>query len=500
MGKSGGGGSSNTTSTASIAPELQPLFAQTGTTVAGLQNQITPQFNEFFASQVQDIPGFTQGQMDINRQLRSQAFGPALNQPQQDAYNSLTSLINSPVGSSPATIAAMQAIRSPVLNDLALAGLGNSDAVGSELGNAYAPILAQEMAQRYAAIPQLHQLGTTAFSQGQQNLGAYGASEEQQRGILETRGQAELADLLRRQNLGTGFTTGILGGFPSIGGQTSTTTTKQSGGGGMGSVLCTVANEQGYLDDDTFMADCKFGESLPPAVLAGYHRWGIPLANAMRRSRALTILLVPLIRSWARTMRAKIEGQPKSETILGQIMLRWGTPFCGWLGRDAVTALNSPDKVEFREKILDVQDKMIAAIADGKAQSIDGHAPLTHYFTPIDPKYGCCNYARQIFLPKDSLVIGKIHRHQHLNFIMQGRVSVLTEHGQLTYQAPCVFVSEVGLKRTVYAHEDSIWATVHMTRFQGEEHLDEIEDEVISKTYSEIGLASSMTGLLETAK
>ena len=194
MGKSGGGGSSNTTSTASIAPELQPLFAQTGTTVAGLQNQITPQFNEFFASQVQDIPGFTQGQMDINRQLRSQAFGPALNQPQQDAYNSLTILINSPVSSFPAIIASMHAIRSPVLNDLALAGLGNSDAVGSELGNAYAPILAQEMAQRYAAIPQLHQLGTTAFSQGQQNLGAYGASEEQQRGILETRGQAELAD------------------------------------------------------------------------------------------------------------------------------------------------------------------------------------------------------------------------------------------------------------------------------------------------------------------
>ena len=36
--------------------------------------------------------------------------------------------------------------------------------------------------------------------------------------------------------------------------------------------------------------------------------------------------------------------------------------------------------------------------------------PLKHAFTT-----GI--YSREIFLPKDSIVVGKIHRHDHLNFI-----------------------------------------------------------------------------------
>ncbi len=220
-------GSSNTE--ASIAPELQPLYAQTGRMVQGLQADVVPQFSGFFSQQPQYIPGFTAGQQDINSALRSQAFGPAMNAQQDAAFGSLMTLANSPVGSSPQTIAAMQAIRDPTLNDLAQAGLGNSDAVGSSLGAAYAPIVAQEMAQRFQAIPLLNQLGSTAYAQQQQNLGAYGQSEEAQRGLWAAQEEANTKDLLRRQGLGSQFTTGILGGFPALGG--STTSTKQTGGG-----------------------------------------------------------------------------------------------------------------------------------------------------------------------------------------------------------------------------------------------------------------------------
>jgi hypothetical protein len=116
-------------------------------------------------------------------------------------------------------------------------------------------------------------------------------------------------------------------------------------------------------------------------------------------------------------------------------------------------------------------------------------------FTLVDLKYGCCAYGRQIFLPKGSIVIGKIHRHQHLNFIMQGRVSVSTEFGVKRFCAPCMFVSEVGLKRAVYAIEDTTWATVHLTEHRGEENLDKIEDEVIAKSYYEIGLLDDVNFL-----
>lgn len=168
--------------------------------------------------------------------------------------------------------------------------------------------------------------------------------------------------------------------------------------------------------------------------------------------------------------------------------------------KDLATAQNAPEKVEFRERILTAQEYMLAAIAKGEAESVADDCTLKHYFTPIDPKYGCCAYARQIFLPKDSLVIGKIHKHQHLNFILRGKVSVSTEHGKKTYDAPCVFVSEIGLKRMVFAEEDTIWVTVHLTEHRGEENLDKIEDEVIAKSYAQLGLAASMQELLEDSK
>jgi hypothetical protein len=152
---------------------------------------------------------------------------------------------------------------------------------------------------------------------------------------------------------------------------------------------------------------------------------------------------------------------------------------------------NTVEKVAFRQSVLALEGHMRKAIDDGEMPSAEPDCPVTHYFSPIDPKYGCCTYARQIFMPKGTVVIGKIHKHQHLNFIMQGRVSVSTEFGIKYFQAPCVFVSEVGLKRAVFVEEDCIWCTVHMTQFSSEADLDKIEDEVIAKDYQQLGLLAS---------
>ena len=119
-------------------------------------------------------------------------------------------------------------------------------------------------------------------------------------------------------------------------------------------------------------------------------------------------------------------------------------------------------KVQFREKILVIEKGLQDLIDSGAAQSTLEDCTLTHYFTPKDDKYGCCTYAREMMIPKGTLIIGKIHRHQHLNFIAKGKVTVFTEFGQKHLQGPCTFVSEVGLKRAVYAEEDTLWSTVHL--------------------------------------
>jgi hypothetical protein len=70
-------------------------------------------------------------------------------------------------------------------------------------------------------------------------------------------------------------------------------------------------------------------------------------------------------------------------------------------------------------------------------------------------------YAREIFIPKGTLLTGKIHKTEHLNIVSQGDISVLTENGPKRVKAPFAMVSQAGIKRAGYAHEDTVWTTIH---------------------------------------
>jgi hypothetical protein len=155
-------------------------------------------------------------------------------------------------------------------------------------------------------------------------------------------------------------------------------------------------------------------------------------------------------------------------------------------------AQNTKEKVMFRQQVLTVENGLKEMITSGEIEDALPDCTLTHHFSPVVKEYGCCTYAREMFIPQGTAIIGKIHKHEHLNFIMKGKVSVSTEFGKKEIQAPAVFVSEVGLKRAVYAEEDTIWVTVHITKHDKEENLAEIEEEVISKTYEEMSLISNM--------
>lgn len=83
--------------------------------------------------------------------------------------------------------------------------------------------------------------------------------------------------------------------------------------------------------------------------------------------------------------------------------------------------------------------------------------PLNHIFTP-----GL--YVREICLPAGSLAISKIHRTEHPFVISAGSVSVWTpERGIERISAPHTGVTKPGTQRVIYAHEDTIWSTFHVT-------------------------------------
>ena len=135
-------------------------------------------------------------------------------------------------------------------------------------------------------------------------------------------------------------------------------------------------------------------------------------------------------------------------------------------------------------KELEVSRHDILALEE-TMQDMDGYdhegkeiCKITHYFAP-----GV--YAREMWMPAGCLITGKIHLTEHLNVLSQGRVSVSNKGESITMEAPYTFVSLVGTKRAIFAHEDSTWTTIHATDLTDPE---DIEDEIIAESFEELDL------------
>jgi len=79
--------------------------------------------------------------------------------------------------------------------------------------------------------------------------------------------------------------------------------------------------------------------------------------------------------------------------------------------------------------------------------------PTRHYFIPG-------SYAREITIPKGTLLTGHTHLLPQINIISKGDITVLTENGPVRVTAPATIVSPAGSKRIGYAHEETVWTTI----------------------------------------
>lgn len=70
-------------------------------------------------------------------------------------------------------------------------------------------------------------------------------------------------------------------------------------------------------------------------------------------------------------------------------------------------------------------------------------------------------YAREITIPAGTLMTGRVHLFEHVSIMLRGDMTVLTEQGMERVQGPKVFISPAGTKRVGYAHEETVWVTVH---------------------------------------
>lgn len=134
-------------------------------------------------------------------------------------------------------------------------------------------------------------------------------------------------------------------------------------------------------------------------------------------------------------------------------------------------------RAEARDKIVRFEQS-IRAMPD----HLEGDCyPLRHIFTP-----GI--YARQIVLPAGSILVGKIHREEHINFLESGHVKVFTEFGLLEeLRGPLLIVSKPGTKRTVHAIEETVWTTIHHNP-DNLTDLVELEKRIIAPDYETLKL------------
>lgn len=139
----------------------------------------------------------------------------------------------------------------------------------------------------------------------------------------------------------------------------------------------------------------------------------------------------------------------------------------------------SESRLEARGKIFALEDEI------KKHPQLD--LPPVHHFSK-----GL--YARELFIPKGTILVGKIHRYQSLNIVSMGDITVLTELGAKRVKAPYTVVAPPGTKRVGYAHEDTVWTTIHAT---DETDLDKIEEELILTNYDPLPTREELLLLAE---
>ncbi len=131
-----------------------------------------------------------------------------------------------------------------------------------------------------------------------------------------------------------------------------------------------------------------------------------------------------------------------------------------------------PDKAtpeQMRVKIVELEDAM-----RGKPE-LHVQLETLHHFAP-----GV--YMRVLKIPKGVLLTGMIHKTEHLNIFVGGDLSVWTDQGMRRLTAHEIILSKPGIKRVGFAHEDSVWITVH-PNVTNEKDVKVLEDTLVTNNF-----------------
>lgn len=80
---------------------------------------------------------------------------------------------------------------------------------------------------------------------------------------------------------------------------------------------------------------------------------------------------------------------------------------------------------------------------------------------PVKHSFAEGVYIREILMPKNMVIVGKLHRDSYFNVMVSGDISCLTENGIKRLVGTHESIAPPMTKRFGYTHEDTRWITVH---------------------------------------
>jgi hypothetical protein len=118
-----------------------------------------------------------------------------------------------------------------------------------------------------------------------------------------------------------------------------------------------------------------------------------------------------------------------------------------------------------------------------RIRKLEAAIPLVMEEIPIDSmtSHDFCDgvYCRKFVLPKDAVVVSKIHAKENWFLLFSGEVSIASHDGTVKrIKAPWLAITEPGTKRVVYAHEDAVMYTFHGNP-DNEKNVDTLEERYI---------------------
>ena len=109
---------------------------------------------------------------------------------------------------------------------------------------------------------------------------------------------------------------------------------------GDGTVMCSAYCKMGYLPKEIWKLDRRYGVNVlreDPALIQGYHLWGIPTANYIQKNtllaKTLRSVMWPIVKAWAEEMAHCMQPEKYKPNYVGKTIKLVGEPFSRLVGK-----------------------------------------------------------------------------------------------------------------------------------------------------------------------